>query len=85
MWYTVGVMNKSSELDVCDVMGIVLIMLKVFGVEPVAHWPWLLVLLPFLLPVLVMALAVGYVKLIFWFAKNDSKKNNKEKNSEQVH
>lgn len=80
-----GEMNKSSELDVCDVMGIVLIMLKVFGVEPVAHWPWLFVLSPFLIPILVLALAVGYVKLIFWFAKNDSKKNNKEKNSEQEH
>ena len=72
-------MNKSSELDVCDVMGIVLIMLKVFCVEPVVHWPWLLVLSPFLIPVLVLALAVGYVKLIFWIAKNDSKKNKEKK------
>ena len=37
--------TKSNDgLDVIDVVCINTIMLKVFGVEPVSRWPWLIVL-----------------------------------------
>lgn len=42
--------TKSNDgLDVIDVVCINTIMLKVFGVEPVSRWPWLIVLSPWLI------------------------------------
>ena len=49
-------MENSSKcgVDVFDVIGIVLITLKLLAVEPVAHLPWILVLCPFWIPLAVI-------------------------------
>ena len=39
--------NRDSAFDLLDIVGIVLAVLKVVGVEPVAHWSWIAVLSPF--------------------------------------
>lgn len=58
--------TKSNDgLDVIDVVCINTIMLKVFGVEPVARWPWLIVLSPWLVYIgllAISALVARYVK-----------------------
>ena len=41
-------------VDVFDVIGIVLITLKLLAVEPVAHLPWIWVLCPFWIPLAVI-------------------------------
>ena len=49
-------MENSSKcgVDVFDVIGIVLITLKLLEVEPVAHLPWIWVLCPFWIPLAVI-------------------------------
>lgn len=49
-------MENSSKcgVDVFDVIGIVLITLKLLSVEPVAHLPWIWVLCPFWIPLAVI-------------------------------
>ena len=49
-------MENSSKhgVDVFDVIGIVLITLKLLAVEPVAHLPWIWVLCPFWIPLAVI-------------------------------
>ena len=58
--------TKSNDgLDVIDVVCINTIMLKVFGVEPVSRWPWLIVLSPWLVYIgliAISALVARYVK-----------------------
>ena len=51
-------MENSSEgsIDVFDVIGIVLITLKLLAVEPVAHLPWIWVLCPFWIPLAVIVI-----------------------------
>lgn len=46
--------NASSGLGCIEVIGIVLLLLKIIGVEPVARWPWSLVLCPFWIPVVLI-------------------------------
>ena len=41
--------RSNGGLGVIDVIGINIIMLKVLEVEPVARWPWWLVLSPWLM------------------------------------
>ncbi len=84
MRYTAGVMNTTGigHLDTVDVIGIILVTLKVIGVEPVAHWPWILVLAPFW----IFIAAVAFVALLGRIVKSENEKlNQKEKNSEQEH
>lgn len=38
--------TSSGNLDVLDVVGIILIVLKIIGVEPVVGWSWWVVLSP---------------------------------------
>ena len=38
--------KADTSLDVLDVVGIVLVTLKIIGVEPVVSWSWWLVLAP---------------------------------------
>ena len=40
--------KSNGGLVVIDVVCINTIMLKVFGIEPVSRWPWLIVLSPWL-------------------------------------
>ena len=58
--------TKSNDgLGVMDVIGIVFIILKVIGVEPVSRWPWLIVLSPWMVYIGLIAFAAlvaRYVK-----------------------
>lgn len=57
--------KSNGGLDVIDVVCINTIMLKVFGVEPVSRWPWLIVLSPWLVYIGLLAFAAlvaSYVK-----------------------
>ena len=58
--------TKSNHgLDVIDVVCINTIMLKIFEVEPVSRWPWLIVLSPWLVYIGLLAFAAlvaRYVK-----------------------
>ena len=58
--------TKSNDgLDVIDVVCINTIMLKIFEVEPVSRWPWLIVLSPWLVYIgliAISALVARYVK-----------------------
>ena len=57
--------KSNGGLDVIDVVCINTIMLKVFGVEPVSRWPWLIVLSPWLVYIGLLAFAAlvaRYVK-----------------------
>ena len=48
--------SSESSIDVFDVIGIVLITLKLLAVEPVVHWPWIWVLCPFWIPLAVIVI-----------------------------
>ena len=62
--------EKSNDgLDVIDVVCINTIMLKIFEVEPVSRWPWLIVLSPWLVYIGLLAFAA----LVARYVKN--KKN----------
>lgn len=57
--------KSNGGLDVIDVVCINTIMLKVFGVEPVSRWPWLIVLSPLLVYIgllAILALVARYFK-----------------------
>ena len=57
--------KSNGGLGVIDVVCINTIMLKVFGVEPVSRWPWLIVLSPWLIYIgliAILALVARYVK-----------------------
>ena len=58
--------TKSNDgLVVMDVVCINTIMLKIFGVEPVSRWPWLIVLSPWLIYIgliAILMLVARYVK-----------------------
>ena len=57
--------KSNGGLDVMDVIGIVFIILKVIGVEPVSGWPWLIVLSPWLVYIgliVILALVVRCIK-----------------------
>ena len=41
-----GKTTSNGDLNVLDVIGIIFVTLKIIGEEPVAGWPWWLVLLP---------------------------------------
>ena len=41
-----GKTTSNDELGVLDVVGIIFIILKIIGVEPVSSWSWWLVLSP---------------------------------------
>lgn len=58
-------MTSSGNLDVLDVVGIIFIVLKIIGVEPVVGWSWWLVLLP--LWIYIGALAL--IALLVWCIK----------------
>ena len=57
--------TSNGDLGVLDVVGIIFITLKIIGVEPVASWPWWLVLSP--LWIYVGALAL--IALVAWCIK----------------
>lgn len=44
-----------------SLLGVIFIIAKVFGINPVAHWSWLWVLSPFWIP---LALLVGFLGVI---------------------
>ena len=57
--------KSNGGLVVMDVVSINTIMLKVFGVEPVSRWPWLIVLSPWMVYIgllAISALVARYVK-----------------------
>lgn len=57
--------KSNGGLVVIDVVCINTIMLKVFGVEPVSRWPWLIVLSPWLVYIgliAISALVASYFK-----------------------
>lgn len=57
--------KSNGGLVVIDVVCINTIMLKVFGVEPVSRWPWLIVLSPWLVYIgliAILALVASYFK-----------------------
>ena len=57
--------KSNGGLDVIDVVCINTIMLKIFEVEPVSRWPWLIVLSPWLVYIGLLAFAAlvaRYVK-----------------------
>ena len=57
--------TKSNDgLDVIDVVCINTIMLKIFEVEPVARWPWLIVLSPWLVYIGLLAIAALVARCI---------------------
>lgn len=57
--------TKSNDgLGVIDVICINTIMLKVFGVEPVSRWPWLIVLSPWLIYIGLLAFAALVARCI---------------------
>ena len=55
--------KSNGGLVVMDVVSINIIMLKVFGVEPVSRWPWI-VLSPWLVYIVlaISALVASYIK-----------------------
>lgn len=57
--------TSNGDLNVLDVVGIIFITLKIIGVEPVAGWPWWIVLSP--LWIYIGALAL--IALIAWCIK----------------
>ena len=61
-----------NSLDALDVVGIILVVLKSIGVQPVASWSWWLVLSPFWIYIGALAL----IALLVWCVK-DSKKEKK--------
>ena len=67
-----GKTTSNGNLGVLDVIGIILITLKIIGVEPVVGWPWWIVLSP--LWIYIGALAL--VALLAWCVK-DSRKETK--------
>ena len=56
--------KSNGGLDVMDVIGIVFIILKVIGVEPVSVWPWLIVLSPWLVYIGLIAILALVVRCI---------------------
>ena len=56
--------KSNGGLDVMDVIGIVFIILKVIGVEPVSRWPWLIVLSPWLVYIGLLAFAALVARYI---------------------
>ena len=57
--------TKSNDgLVVMDVVCINTIMLKIFEVEPVARWPWLIVLSPWLIYIGLIAILALVVRCI---------------------
>ena len=66
-------MNNADSLDVFDVLIVIFVTLKVIGVQPVAGWPWLAVLMPFWFVLAILAAAVIYA----WFIKKDKKEKGK--------
>jgi hypothetical protein len=69
-------MEKKAEtsLDVFDVAGIVLVTLKIIGVEPVVGWSWWLVLAPWWIYIG----ALAFMALLASCVKSDNKE--KEEN-----
>ena len=66
-------MTSSGNLDVLDVIFIIFITLKIIGVEPVASWPWVIVLTP----IWVFIGAVAFVAFLGWIVKQIGKDDNK--------
>lgn len=60
-----GKMTSSGSLDVLDVVGIILIVLKIIGVEPVVGWSWWAVLMPLWIYIGVLAV----VAFVAWCIK----------------
>ena len=57
--------TANGNLGVLDVIGIIFITLKIIGVEPVAGWPWWIVLLPLWIYIGMLAI----VALLAWCIK----------------
>ena len=57
-------MTSSGSLDVLDVVGIVLVTLKIIGVEPVVGWSWWIVLSPLWIYIGVLVIVVLVAKCI---------------------
>ena len=72
MVYCWRMSKVDNSLDALDVVGIILIVLKSIGVQPVASWSWWLVLSPFWIYIGALAL----IALLAWCVK-DSKKEKK--------
>lgn len=65
-----GKTTSNDELGVLDVVGIIFIILKIIGVEPVAGWSWWLVLLPLWIYIGILAIVALLASCV---------KSNKEK------
>ena len=64
-------MSKSdNSLDALDVVGIILVVLKIIGVQPVANWSWWMVLCPFWIYIGALAL----MALLAWCVKDNKGK-----------
>lgn len=67
--------KADTSIDGLDVVGIVLVTLKIIGVEPVVNWSWWLVLAPWWIYIG----ALAYIAFIAFCAKSENEKE-KEKN-----
>ena len=65
-----GKTTSNNNLNVLDVVCIILVTLKIIGVEPVVRWPWWIVLSPLWIYIGVLALAAVFA-LIAWCIKKN--------------
>lgn len=56
--------TSSGDIGCLTVVGIVFVILKLLGVQPVCEWSWLWVLCPFWLP---LAIGIGFMVCVGLF------------------
>jgi hypothetical protein len=57
------VVRNQFSISVLGILSVILITAKIFGIEPVAHWSWWMVLTPIWVPV-VGFIAVGTLAFV---------------------
>lgn len=51
--------SKSGGIGCLTCIGIIFLVLKIVGVQPIANWPWIWVLCPFWIPIaIILVIAV---------------------------
>lgn len=51
--------SKSDGIGCLTCIGIIFLVLKIVGVQPIANWPWIWVLCPFWIPIaIILVIAV---------------------------
>jgi len=57
--------TKSGGIGCCTCIGIVFLVLKLAGVQPIANWSWVWVLCPFWIPIAIVVAATIFIIIIF--------------------